>query len=336
VKRLGRWLSLTLVIGVVVGLAFVHEFDAWLDRRLPIADVRTIDVLPGETLQGLSNRLGRAGVLDHPWLFVLEGRVSGRSGRLQAGEYRVTPATTPRGLLDDIVAGRVVTYEVTLLEGWTALQAVDALAHAPKLTDDLTGVTADRLLERLSRGGGSAEGLFFPDTYVYRKGDLASAILAAAYDRMAQVLESAWEGRDAGLPYRTRYEALILASIVEKETGHADDRDRIGRVFVSRLERGMRLQSDPTVIYGIGTAFDGNLRRADLDADGPYNTYTRVGLPPTPIALPGLASIRAALHPAAGDYLYFVARGDGTSEFSASLAEHEKAVRRYQKDAAKP
>ena len=335
-KRLAQLVGLALIIGAVGAYLFVHEFRAWLDRPLPIADAQTIDVEPGETLRGLSRRLGAAGVLDHPWLFVLEGRVSDRSSRLKAGEYRVTPTTTPRSLLDDIVGGRVVTYAVTIPEGWTAMQAVDALRHAPKLADDLGDVDGDGLLERLSRGRGPVEGLFFPDTYVYRKGDVASTILASAYDRMTQVLNEAWHGRDAGLPYRAPYDALILASIIEKETGSADDRDRIGRVFVSRLERNMRLQSDPTVIYGLGDAFDGNLRRVDLDVDGPYNTYTRTGLPPTPIALPGLASIHAALHPAEGDYLYFVSRGDGTSEFSSSLAEHERAVRRYQKEPAKP
>jgi UPF0755 protein len=330
VKWLARLLGLTLVIGGVVAVAGVHAFHAWLVRPLPIAEAQTIDVLPGDTLRGLSHRLAADGVLDDPWFFVIEGRMSDRSSRLKAGEYRVTPATTPLALLDDMVAGRVVTYDVTIPEGWTAMQAVEALRRAPKLDDDLADVDAEHLLERLQRGRGPVEGLFFPDTYVYRKGDSATSILASAYDRMTQVLNDAWHGRDAGLPYRAPYDALILASIVEKETGRADDRDLIGRVFVSRLERNMRLQSDPTVIYGLGAAFDGNLRRIDLDTDGPYNTYTRSGLPPTPIALPGLASIRAALHPAAGDYLYFVARGDGSSEFSRTLDEHNRAVRKYQ------
>jgi len=188
----------------------------------------------------------------------------------------------------------------------------------------------ERTTHRLQLGRGNAEGRFFPDTYSYKKGDRASEILLRAHDRMAEVLEREWESRAPGLPYESADDALIMASIIEKETGRDDERRRISRVFVSRLQRTMRLQTDPAVIYGLGDAFDGNLTRDHLNADTPYNTYKQVGLPPTPIALPGLASIQAAMHPEDGDFLYFVARGDGTSEFSATLDQHLAAVRRYQ------
>jgi UPF0755 protein len=323
-----------LVLGLLAALAIVGGgyvfYRTWLDRPLPVAEEILIDVAPGEVLGGLAARLAGAGLLDHPQLFVLFGRSTGLAQRIQAGEYRIAPGLTPRNLLDDLVAGRVVRYEVRIVEGVTLEQALGVLRNAPKLNDDLEGATAATLLTRLGLGDGPGEGLFFPDTYHYTKGTRASVVLRTAHARMQGVLATAWAERDDGLPYASPYDALIIASLIEKETGTEADRDKVSRVFASRLALGMRLQSDPTVIYGLGADFDGDLKRIHLDTDGPYNTYRRGGLPPTPIALPGAASIRAAMHPAPGDYLYFVARGDGSSEFSASHEEHRAAVRRYQ------
>jgi UPF0755 protein len=328
--RPGRALLVAALSSLALAILVYDFHRRWLDRPLPVREAVLIEVATGEALGPLADRLAAAGFLDHPRLFELHARAVGRAERIQAGEYRLVPGITPRSLLDDLVLGRVVTYDARIVEGATLAQALDALRAAPKLVDDLGGATPDDVLARLGLGQGPGEGRFFPDTYRYTKGTRASAILRIAFARMEAVLSQAWATRDPALPYRSPYEALIVASMVEKETGIESDRDKVSRVFASRLARGMRLQSDPTVIYGLGAAFDGDLRRIHLDTDGPYNTYRRGGLPPTPIALPGAASIHAAMRPADGSYLYFVARGDGSSEFSSSLAEHEAAVRRYQ------
>jgi UPF0755 protein len=249
---------------------------------------------------------------------------------VQAGEYEVLAGDTPETLLAKLVAGKVVSYDVKIVEGWTAMQAVAVLVAHPALAHEIADQSEQTLLDALGLPGGHAEGMFFPDTYHFVRGDSDADILRRAYARMETVLAGAWESRDAGLPYDTAYEALIGASLIEKETGQEADRPIISQVFALRLQRGMRLQTDPSVIYGLGQAFDGNLRRTDLRAAGPYNTYLNRGLPPTPIALPGARSIEAALHPAEGEFLYFVSRGDGSSQFSRSLDEHEEAVRRYQ------
>lgn len=330
--------ALAVAIGLAAGLsiaAFLY-YDRWLDRPLTLTEARIVEILPGDSSSTVADRLAQAGLIDHPEIFVLHARLTHSAARIRAGEYRIDPGHTPRRMLADFVAGRVVSYDVRILEGWTLRDVLTTLRATPKLVDDLEGATAEDLLEALGLGQGSGEGLFFPDTYHYTKGTTISSILRAAHARMASVLAAAWEGRAPDLPFASPYDALVLASIVEKETGLEADRDKVSRVFVSRLQRGMRLQSDPTVIYGLGTAFDGNLTRADLDADGPYNTYRRGGLPPTPIALPGRASIDATLHPAEGDYLYFVARGDGSSEFSPTLEAHVAAVRRFQLKGASP
>jgi len=232
--------------------------------------------------------------------------------------------------LRELVAGRVVRYPFRIIEGSTVRDVLRQLGATPKLEFDLAGVGVDALMSRLGIDAPFAEGQFFPDTYDYGKGTPASDLLRRANARMQTALQAEWATRAADLPYQSPDDALIVASLIEKETGRDADRANIARVFVSRLQRSMRLQTDPSVIYGLGEAFDGNLKRAHLIADNPYNTYKHRGLPPTPIALPGLASLHAALHPADHDYLYFVARGDGSSEFSATLKEHSAAVRRYQ------
>jgi UPF0755 protein len=297
---------------------------------LPLADAAIVELRQGESFSGFAERLQSSSVVEPAWLFTMFARLSGDTNRIQAGEYRIVPGETPRQLLADLVAGAVAIYEVRIIEGDTIERVVQQLASTPKLKDDVGAAASVTLMAQLGRDDGNAEGWFFPDTYEYKSGTRTSEILIRANERMRTVLDREWAGRAPGLPYATPAEALIMASIIEKETGRDEDRTKISRVFVSRLQRSMRLQTDPAVIYGLGAAFDGNLTRAHLEAENPYNTYMRSGLPPTPIALPGLASIEAALHPDANDFLYFVARGDGSSEFSATLEEHIAAVRRYQ------
>ncbi len=327
------WLRMLLIL---IGLTLVGAAAAgyyvvrWQQSPLAVDGRELIVIERGEAFAHVAGRLHHRGVVDHPRLWTWLARLSGEARRVQAGEYEILAGDSPARVLRRFVDGDVVTYDVKLLEGWTAMQAVSELARHPALTHSLEGVTVLTLLDVLGLPGGHAEGMFFPDTYHFVRGDSDADILRRAYVRMQSVLEEAWEGRDAGLPYESPYEALIAASLIEKETGREGDRPLISQVFALRLQRGMRLQTDPAVIYGLGDRFDGDLRRADLRAPGPYNTYRNRGLPPTPIALPGARSIHAALHPAEGEYLYFVSRGDGSSKFSVSLDEHEAAVRRYQ------
>ncbi len=320
----------TGLLVLLLGIGGIAYLRLWAATPLPLQEPIVVELAQGGTFAGFASELKTAGVIGNDWLFTVYARWKGQANRIQAGEYRIVVGETPEGLLGDLVAGTVVTYEARIVEGTTIMRVVEQLAETPKLVNDLGAVTAATLMSRLQIGNGHAEGQFFPDTYSYKKGTRISDLLLRAYDRMHNVIEREWPNRAPGLPYATPQDALIMASIIEKETGRDEDRGKISRVFVSRLQRAMRLQTDPSVIYGLGDSFDGNLTRAQLDADNPYNTYRTTGLPPTPIALPGLASIRAALHPDEGDYLYFVARGDGTSEFSSTLDQHLAAVRRYQ------
>jgi UPF0755 protein len=255
---------------------------------------------------------------------------SGDATRIKAGEYEVPAGTTPPALLDLLISGKVIQRAVTLVEGWTFRQVLAALSEDTRLVKELGKAAPGDVMERLGRSGQHPEGRFFPDTYNFTKGTTDLDILRRAYERMEQVLAQEWEQRREDLPLATPEEAVILASIVEKETGLASERPAIAGVFIRRLELGMKLQTDPTVIYGLGDAFDGNLTRAHLRGDTPYNTYVHPGLPPTPIALPGRQAIHAVLHPEDGDSLYFVAKGDGSHHFSTNLAEHNRAVRQYQ------
>ncbi|MFW6092794.1 MAG: endolytic transglycosylase MltG [Pseudomonadota bacterium] len=325
-KAAATLLLLALLAGSAGGLY------AWRWQQAPV-DVdapRVVTLEPGESFSRFAARLHRQGLIEHPRLWAAMARLTDRARQIQAGEYRVQPGDSPNDLLSRLVEGRVVHYQVKIVEGWTAMQAVARLASHPELEREIDGVSPETLLDVLGLPGGHAEGLFFPDTYHFVRGDSDADVLRRAYRRMSKVLAQAWENRADDLPYETPYEALIAASLIEKETGRDRDRPRIAQVFALRLELGMRLQTDPSVIYGIGREFDGDLRRVHLREDTPYNTYVHRGLPPTPIALPGGDSIRAALNPAEGEYLFFVSRGDGTSEFSASLDEHRRAVRRYQ------
>lgn len=286
---------------------------------------------PGSSLRGAAQQMERAGVLRNPERFVMLARLLGEAGNIKAGNYEISGPVTPYRLLQKIVEGDVTQAVVTLVEGWTFRQLRRALDDHPELTHFTRELGDSDILQRLGAQESSAEGLFFPDTYHFASGSTDLAVLRRAHRLMRGHLETQWASRARDLPLSTPYQALILASIVEKETGRSEERPQIAAVFVNRLRKGMLLQADPTVIYGLGEAFDGNLRKRDLLNDAPYNTYTRRGLPPTPIAMPGLASITAVLNPPESDALYFVSKGNGTSHFSRTLGEHERAVTQYQR-----
>lgn len=297
------------------------------------------EIEPGSGLRAVARQINDAGIAINADVFVALGKLSGAETSVKAGSYALDGAISARELLAKLTRGDVTQTDIAFIEGWTLRQMRERLDAHPDIRHDSRGLSDSELLRRVGAPAGfaasSAEGLFFPDTYSFAKRSSDIDILARAWRAQQRRLSQEWEGRAPGLPYRTPYEALIMASIVEKETGRDADRPLIAAVFVNRLRLGMPLQTDPTVIYGLGERFDGNLRRRDLVTDTPYNTYTRNGLPPTPIAMPGLAALRAALHPADSRALYFVARGDGSSAFSQTLDEHNAAVARYQKGGAR-
>ena len=328
-KRILLIPTAVIVLGVMVLAGLAYRLERWAVRPLPIERDVTLIVQPGMTFMAVADLLDEAAVVD-PWWFSLLAKQRGLQTAVQSGEYRVPAGETANGLLRRLTTGAVVAHRFRIAEGGTVAAALAQLRADKRVDYDLGDATAPTLPAHLGLPPRHGEGLFFPDTYLFRRGQKASALLRRAYQRMEETLAAAWAGRDPAVPYGNAYEALILASIVEKETAHAADRARIAGVFARRLAKRMRLQSDVTVIYGLGDAFDGDLTRAHLTTDGPYNTYRRHGLPPTPVALPGHASIEATLHPDDGAALYFVSRGDGTSEFSRTLAEHNAAVRRYQ------
>ena len=324
------FLGILSVLGAAAGLW-------WYAKRPITLGVASVDftIPPGSSMRAAA-RLAAASMPVYPDALVLLARLTNRDTRIKAGSYEIESGTTPLGLMEKLTRGDVSLQELTIPEGWTFRQFRAALDGHPGITHTTQG-TSDALLfdaiVRAEPGGQNRhpEGLFFPDTYLFAKGASDTAVLRRAYRAMQRRLASEWDRRAAGVPYSNAYEALIMASIVEKETGQARERPLIAGVFVNRLKRGMLLQTDPTVIYGLGAGFDGNLRKRDLQQDGPYNTYTRAGLPPTPIALPGLAALQATLNPARTDAVYFVAKGDGTHEFSATLEAHNRAVNKYQR-----
>ncbi len=285
----------------------------------------------GSSLRSVAKQLADSGVLHDTWSFVLLSRLMGYASLLKAGDYELTENTSPWQLLERITTGDVNQSEVRFIEGWTFSQLRSTLNEHPAVRHDTAGLSDLEIMRLIGADETAAEGLFFPDTYYFVRGNSDITILKRAYRAMQNNLATAWAGRAMNLPLTDAYQALILASIIEKETGREGDRSNIAGVFVNRLRLGMRLQTDPTVIYGMGDKFDGNLRKKDLLTDQEYNTYTRRGLPPTPIALPGLASIQAALNPAKTSALYFVAKGNGESQFSSNLTDHNRAVAKYQK-----
>ena len=285
----------------------------------------------GSSLKSTARQLQQSGLLDHGWQFAWLARLLGKSGQLKAGNYALERPVSPLQLLKIVSSGEVSLSQISVIEGWTFKQMREALNANPDITHDSASLSDEQILQQIGATETHPEGLFFPNTYYFAAGSSDLKILKRAYQTMQKHLQQLWLAREPDLPLQTPYQALILASIIEKETGTPGDRDMIAGVFVNRLRKGMLLQSDPTVIYGLGEKFDGNLRKRDLLADNPYNTYRRKGLTPTPISLPGAASLQAALHPAKTDALYFVARGDGSSQFSSSLSKHNEAVDRYQK-----
>lgn len=304
----------------------------WLNQPLAL-DAATVDlsIEPGSSGRVVAQAVSDAGVQVSPTLLYGWIRLSGDARQIKAGSYEISLGTTPRSLLKKLVRGEESLRAVTLVEGWNFSQVRAALLKAELLAPTTQGLEPDLIMNSLGKPGLHPEGRFYPDTYTYAKGSSDLAVLKRAMRAMDAKLEVAWSQRQPDTVLKTPEQALILASIIEKETGRASDRTMIAGVFTNRLRIGMLLQTDPTVIYGLGEAFDGNLRRHHLQADTPWNTYTRPGLPPTPIAMPGKASLLAAVHPADTKALYFVARGDGTSQFSASLEEHNRAVNKFQR-----
>ncbi len=320
-----------LALSVLAALAFALAVQRIEGTPLETDESAVIEVPAGSSFAAVAGQLSERGLIDHPWLLRLYARWNGLANRIQAGEYAIEPGTTAAGLVRRMVNGEVVQYSLTLIEGWRFDELLAAVHAHPAVKRTIEAdATESQIMAAIDRGAIPAEGRFLPETYHFPRGISDIDILRRANRALEATLDDAWRNRADGLPIKSADEALILASIIEKETGLAEERRRIAGVFSRRLERGMRLQTDPTVIYGLGEAFDGDLRRIHLRTDTPYNTYTRHGLPPTPIALPGAAAIRAAVDPAEGDSLYFVSRGDGSHVFSATLDEHNAAVRRYQ------
>ncbi|NMG44244.1 endolytic transglycosylase MltG [Aromatoleum toluvorans] len=326
-------LVLRLLIALALAVATVSAAAWWYAQRpLTLAQpVVDFTVQRGHTMRQAAAAIAAAGVDVSPRALYWIARITGKAGRIVAGSYEVHRGVTPWLLILKLSSGDVSQAEIRFVEGWSFRQVRAALEGNPNLLQDTVGLAEADVLRAIGATEAHLEGLFFPDTYLFDKQSNASAVLRRAYAAMKQRLAQAWEARDPTVPVSSPYEALILASLVEKETGRPEDRGLIASVFANRLRIGMRLQTDPTVIYGYGEAFDGRLRKWHLETDHLYNTYTRAGLPPTPIAMPGAESLNAALHPAQTDYLYFVSRGDGTSEFSSSLNDHNKAVNRYQR-----
>lgn len=330
-RRSRSFLLLLLVLVLLVGSG-IAGLAWWFAQPLPVpAGGVAFDVKSGSTLKGVARELETMGVLPDQRMLVALARWNRADRAIKAGNYEIPAGITLSGLLARLTQGDVTQVAVTVVEGATFRDFRRALAAHPQVARVVADLPDDHVMARLGMPGAPAEGWFFPETYFFAAGAQDVAILKRAHLLMRRKLEAAWDGRAPDLPLRTPYDALILASIVEKETGRAADRPLVASVFLNRLRAGMKLQTDPTVIYGLGDRFDGNLHKRDLEADTPYNTYTREGLPPTPIALPSQASLDAVMHPPKTPYLYFVSRGDGTSEFSANLADHTRAVNRYQK-----
>lgn len=327
-----RRLLLVLLFFAAVAAMLGGAAAWWLAQPLRLsAPSLELEVEPGTSPRGVAQAVVEAGVQTDARLLYYWFRLSQQDRQIRAGNYELTTGVTPRSLLQKLVRGEESLRAITFVEGWTFRQVRAQIARDEFLKHDTQQMTDAEIMTALGKPGVAAEGMFFPDTYTFAKGSSELAVLRRALHAMERRLDEVWAQRTPDSPLKTPYEALILASIVEKETGRSTDRGQIAGVFANRLRIGMRLQTDPTVIYGLGEAFDGNLRRRDLQTDTPWNTYTRAGLPPTPIALPGKESLLAAVRPESTKAYYFVARGDGSSHFSATLDEHNRAVNRYQR-----
>ncbi len=325
-RRLVWLLAFLLIVG-----AAAYGWIVAAPLSLP-QNAYAFNVKPGASLRSVARELSAGGVLPADWILVGWARIKGRDRTIKAGNYEIAQGTTLAALLDKLTQGDVMQTAFTIVEGWTFGDLRSALARHPGIVPSVADLPEAELMKKIGATESAPEGMFFPDTYYFATGATDTSLLVRAYRTMRQRVAAAWAVRAPELPLSTPYEALTLASIVEKETGRPADRPLVAAVFINRLRQGMRLQTDPTVIYGLGQQFGGTLRRRDLEADHAFNTYTRDGLPPTPIALPSQASIDAVLHPPATPFLYFVARGDGSSEFSANLADHNRAVAKYQRN----
>ncbi len=320
------------MLGILAAAAAGGGFAWWAGQPI-ITEEPAIEftIVPGSGAHAAGQQIAEAGIPIQPLLFNLLARFTQKSSKLKAGAYELKPGTTPLRLIDQLVRGEFAQEQLTIIEGWTFRQMRQAVAAHKGLKHDTIALSDTELMALVSPEFKAPEGLFFPDTYLFAKGSSELAIFRQAHAMLIAKLSDAWEKRDPNLPYKNPYEALTMASIVEKETGQKSERNMIAGVFVNRLRLGMLLQTDPTVIYGMGARYDGKIRKKDLETDTPYNTYTRAGLPPTPIALPGVQSLTAALAPAKTAALYFVSRGNGTSKFSDNLTDHNRAVNQYQR-----
>ncbi|MGX9729542.1 endolytic transglycosylase MltG [Janthinobacterium aestuarii] len=321
-----------VVSSVIAAIGVGGTFVYWAQQPITTdGEAIPFTISPGSGAHAAGQQIADAGVPIVPILFNMLARIEGKTSKIKAGSYELKPGTTPQRLITQLARGEFAQESLTIIEGWTFKQMRLAMANHPGLKHDTVGLSDKQLMAKISPEYVLPEGLFFPDTYLFAKGASEMQIFRQAHTAMIGRLSEAWDKRDPALPYKNPYEALIMASIVEKETGQKSERAMIAGVFVNRLKTGMLLQTDPTVIYGMGDNYQGKIRKRDLEADTPYNTYTRGGLPPTPIALAGAQSLTAALAPARTQALYFVARGDGTSQFSANLPDHNRAVNQYQR-----
>lgn len=327
IKQIKKWLVL-FIIGTIILCGWLGYYAISPLKLQPSS--QEINIRSGSGLKSIANQLVAQGVLKEPWRFILLAKLLQKEQYLQAGSYTLNKNISPYQLLLSLNHGKTTQGSITFIEGRTFEQMRQKLAINDAVKQSIAGLSESEILKLIGSPYSVAEGLFFPDTFYFDRNTTDIELLKISYKAMQSKLERAWQGRQPGLPYKTSYEALIMASIIEKETGKASERPMIAGVFLNRLKIGMRLQTDPTVIYGMGIRFDGNIRKKDLSIDTPYNTYTRSGLPPTPIAMPGLAAIEAALHPANTKALYFVGKGDGSHVFSNSLDEHNRAVTKYQ------
>ena len=326
-----RLIKFVFILSFLGALAISAWLFIYAKTSLSLApQAQEISIKPKSGLKSIANQLVEQGVLNSAWPFVLLAKILGKETYLQAGDYTLNKNITPYQLMLSLNHGKATQGNITFIEGKTFKQMREKLAKNDAIDATITQLSDSQVMQSVGNGEDHAEGLFFPDTFYFDRGTPDKVILKRAYDIMQTKLDGAWQNRAPNLPYKNSYEALIMASIVEKETGKASERPMIAGVFINRLKIGMRLQTDPTVIYGMGDSYNGNIKRKDLLKDTIYNTYTRYGLPPTPIAMPGLASINAALHPESTKSLYFVGKGDGSHAFSATLNEHNRAVVKYQ------
>ncbi|MES2163421.1 MAG: endolytic transglycosylase MltG [Pseudomonadota bacterium] len=322
-----------ITLCIMLAIAGGGYFMYWSQHPIIGDEIEAIEftIAPGSGAHAAGQQIAEAGVPIEPLLFNLLARVTNKSGKLKAGAYELKPGTTPLRLIEQLVRGEFAQEQLTIIEGWTFRQMRAAIAAHKGMKHDTVAMSDKEVMRAIGSEYKLPEGLFFPDTYLFAKGASDLQIYKQAHAMLLTRLNDAWDKRDPALPYKTPYEALTMASIVEKETGQKSERGMIAGVFVNRLKLGMLLQTDPTVIYGMGNKYDGKIHKSDLETDTPYNTYTRTGLPPTPIALPGVQSLAAALSPAKTQALYFVSKGNGTSQFSDNLTDHNRAVNKFQR-----